>query len=400
MNTEFGSRFLFWTTNIIEPVKLINQELGVKEQEELDNYFYKLLSEWKLTISISLLQPDDLKIKRAWLTSQQLQVVMISDLIKQYLFRDKRIWTNRENSFQIKRIYLKYLQSFEDLLLFAREKYPDIYDQTVKVTDYQSLYLLPVIRNSVNLVLQKVKEISINEKLFNIVAKGMNQLVCPGKATTAGIRYISHFAKELSNQNILSHDQFVIFLIRINFNHPEFYLYQTERITQKMIDIDGLHEELEYVYRRKEILNDISQGIGFSLFPRQKRLKTELQEYYNEKTAYLNDLLNLRRQSLQDKFDSNNSFRIFTTMSVPQLALFVRILKEKEVVIKDGLGELFAFFARHFYTDKALFISSSSLLKKSTDTDFTTALKLWDMLVSMLDWLDEKFNIRNYKRSV
>lgn len=116
--------------------------------------------------------------------------------------------------------------------------------------------------------------------------------------------------------------------------------------------------------------------------------------------AYLEKLLNHRRQAMQDKMDAEKTLRLLLDMTVPQFALFIRVLKETQVILKTGITEVCTFFAMHFYTDKSLFISSSNLLKRSTDVEFATVLKLWDMLTDMQNWLDEKFSVRNYKRSL
>jgi hypothetical protein len=69
---------------------------------------------------------------------------------------------------------------------------------------------------------------------------------------------------------------------------------------------------------------------------------------------------------------------------------------EKGILVKENLGDLFKFFATHFYTPNAEYISADSLQKKSTDVEFATAQKLKGQLIGMLNWLNTNFNLSNY----
>jgi hypothetical protein len=392
-------KLLAWVTQSLAPVELIGKDLT---SADLVNWKTLLKTEsaaWRLTMSGHLLGIGDVNQKQIWLKAQQEQLVMLSNQLNQYLFREQKVWANHTQAAQIKIFYGQSLACFEELLGFAEHQFPAYYDPTVKITDFRLRNVLPGLRHLVADLKIYFETKSVDPKLCELVIKAINKLLLPDKVSNAGAKYIMHLIHEIESLPDLTQNTLIDLLVKLDFNQPEFYLYQTNAMSLTLQQIDGLHEELEHVLQQKEDLRNSETQTIYSLYPHQTSLKRELHQYYTEKAAYLEELLVVRRTAMQDRYDSERAFRILVGMSVPQLALFVRVLKEKEIILREGITEVLTFFSRHFYTDKALFISSHNLLKRSSDVDFTTVLKLWDMLEGMMNWLDEKFHVRNYERS-
>lgn len=392
-------KLLAWVTQSLAPSELLKNELT---SADFDNWKVLLkteCAEWRLAMSIFLLGTQDELNKQKWLKAQQQQLIMLSNQINQYLFREQKLWTNHPQVVQIKLHYVQALACFEELLSFSEQQFPTYYDSTLKITDFRLRNVLPGLRHLASNLKIFFEDKAIDPKLCSLIIKGMNGLLVAGRLSDAGARYFMNFIHEIESLQDLNQSTLIELLIKLDFNQPEFYLYQTNAVTGTLQQIDGLHEELEYILQQKENLRSVKIAIAYSLYPQHTSLRLELHQYYTEKAAYLEELLLLRRTAMQDRYDSERAFRILLGISVPQFALFVRMLKERQIILKEGITEVFTFFSRHFYTDKALFISSHNLLKRSTDVEFATVLKLWDMLESMMNWLDEKFHVRNYKRS-
>lgn len=106
--------------------------------------------------------------------------------------------------------------------------------------------------------------------------------------------------------------------------------------------------------------------------------------------------MKVRRQVIRDSERSNNAARVLINMPVAQFGLFIRMQVEKGLLVREHLGDLFTFFATHFYTPNTLYISADSLQKKSTDVEFGTAKKVKGHLIEMLNWLNTNYNLSNY----
>ena len=396
---ETSSKLLAWVTQSLAPAELSGSNLTTAEFENWNTFLNTESVEWRLAISSHLLGIAEDAEKMRYLKAQQIQLILLSNKLNQYLCRDQKIWSGHKDAQQIRIGYSRSLAFFEELLRFTQENFPDYADPNLKLTDQQLKHVLPDLRSRIFGLKTKLSNTSIDPILITLVIKGMSGLLASGKLTGAGKKYLNYLIHEITGLETFSSDHLTDLLIRLNFNLPEFYLYLTNAVNRKRYQIDGLHEEYEYILQEREALNNKTCSTGRALYPLQLPLKQELQQFFNEKAVYLEDLLSHRRQAIQDKLDAEHAFRMLIDVPVPVFALFVRMLKETQFILKTGITEMCTFFAMHFYTDKAAFISSANLLKRSTDVEFTTVLKLWDLLTLMLDWLDLKFNVRSMKRS-
>jgi hypothetical protein len=396
---EITSKLLAWVTQSLAPAELLGSDLTTAAIENWKNSFNSESAAWRFDISSYLLGTANDSEKKQYLRAQQNQLTILSNKLNHYLCRDQKIWSGHSLSKMIKNLYSRSLVICEDLLEFTKKEFPEYADPYLKITDFRLSQIFPVLRTWIYQLKLRLLQTTIDPILIQLVIKGMSGMLSPSKLTEYGYKYLIRLTDEISELPIIDADQLKDLLIQRNFNFPEFYMYLSNGVNARRVYIDGLHEEYEYILQEREILSNKVTAADQGLFPHQLPLKAELQQFLNEKAAYLEALLAHRRQAIQDKFEAEQAFRMLIDIPVPVFALFVRMLKETRFILKTGITDLCTFFALHFYTDKAAFISSANLLKRSTDVEFATVLKLWDLLNAMLDWLDFKFNVRSMKRS-
>lgn len=130
--------------------------------------------------------------------------------------------------------------------------------------------------------------------------------------------------------------------------------------------------------------------------PGSSILYHDLDNFWGEKYSFVKELVKLRRQAIRDLESAKAGARFQINLPVPQFGLFIRMQLEKGILVKENIGEIFSFFATHFYTANAPFISAESLQKKSSDVEFSTAKKMKGHLIGMLNWLNANYNLSNY----
>jgi len=161
-------------------------------------------------------------------------------------------------------------------------------------------------------------------------------------------------------------------------------------------DIPGLHEQREMLLLEKDRLYNLFIEKGLVMPFNKRSLFFELDEFLNEKYSVAKQMVKLTRKLIQDNEKAKAGTRFLINLPVSQFGLFIRIQIEKGLLVKENIGDLFKFFATHFYTPNTLFISADSLQKKSTDVEFATAQKLKAQLIAMLNWLNINYNLSNY----
>lgn len=399
MNYTFP-KLLLWVDQALSPSALMSRDLSPEDFARWIVYSENKGAKWKISISSYMLGHSATNDKKQFLKAQQQQLVSLINQVNQYLFKGMRLWSFSPHAPRIKNLYVSVLNTFEDLLNYAEKYFSEFYDETVRISDFRIKKILPELRNLTNEFQNLLDTANIDSELSIIILKGIRAISMPGKLSNASLKYIYKLVQQVSSLTTLNKQTLVDLLIANDFNRPEFYLYLTNRMSMKLERIDGLHEQLEYIIQQSDELERVRPPFDCRFNVDECSLKEELHSFFEAKTTYLEKLLRHRRLAMQDKVDADKAFRLLLDMTVPQVALFIRVMKETQVILKTGITEVCTFFAMHFYTDKSLFISSTNLLKRSTDVEFATALKLWDTLIAMENWLDEKFSIRNFRRSL
>lgn len=393
---SFHTLHVFFTQSV-SPVSFLDRELTPADFAKWKSFIQIEKDRLILEIKDNLPGPQTCAEKRSSLSAVQRQLVIISDQINSYLFRQKKIWATHKNAGQIRAHYLYSLSCIEEILEYLSSRFGEYYSAEVKLTDFSLINSLPELRHQVFALKQTFKLTGIQEALCNIIFNGLYDLLSSKRLSRRDLEYISELVVALGNMESVSEKQLIRLLISYDFNQPELFLYKIEQLDDKLANINGLHEQLELVYQMKKDTQSVGLKKGMSLHPGQGTLKVDFQGFFMEKVSYLEELLVLRRVAIKDKYESEQAFRLLVRLSVPQLALFFRVLMETGLLAKQDIGEVFNFVAQHFYTEKTSFISSQNMLIKSSNVEFSSAVKIYDMLKTMIQWLDEKFNIKDYQ---
>lgn len=353
--------------------------------------------ELRYQITDLFLSPLPEEEKALWLSMVQEQLIIMSDEINRDLHRDRRVWDAHPSALEIRHNYQHTLSFLEEQLHYIASRFSPYYNRNLKITDSRIKNVLPELRSQVNNIRLILEKTEIDVMLIEIIIKGLNNLL-NSNLNENSINYISHLYKKIESTDNLDTAAILNLLVKFNFNQPEFYLYKIELLDQQLIAINGLNEQQELLHQQAESLNRLAINPDYSLHPKQSTIKEHLCRYFAERKQTISELMEIRRAALHDKIETQQAFRILTNLTVPQLTLFFRVQLEVGLILKEHITEVYNFVAQHFYTEKAVFISSSNMLKLSTNIEFATVLKVYDMLNLMMGWLDEQFGVKNFKR--
>jgi hypothetical protein len=326
------------------------------------------------------------------------QLVSISDMIHHYLCRLNPAWNKNISAPKIKSIYIYALNLLETQLKEMSRVAPKIHSK-IPVTRYSLPELMMDLKAQHRIFSTRLHQLSFDENLKTILQKGLFQLVHKKEINLLNADYCRHLMKVITSADDLDAQSIRTLLILNGFNLPEFYYYCTSEYRSTLDNIPGLHEQLAMLMTELDKLKNLPRIIKIDMLPGIASIEDQLQGFLSEKKYHINEMLKLRRIILQDDMLAKSMTRLKINMPVAQFGLFIRVQIEKGLLLKENIGELFSFFAAHFYTPQTMFISAESLRKKSTDVEFSTAQKLKAHLIAMLNWLNENYNLSNYKGS-
>ncbi|WGQ10778.1 hypothetical protein QG516_03805 [Pedobacter gandavensis] len=383
---------LNWVEDNIHPQKLTNSVLTEADIKSLNEGFKAEVKSFRKTVFKQLI------FFKKEASNNMKQLVTISDSIHHYLNRMAPAWNQNISAPQIKSIYIDMLNSLEIQLEDMARLAPKIH-RKIPVTRYSLPQLMMGLKEQYRVFTGRLDNEAVDENLKTILQKGLFQLAHKKEITLLNADYCRHLMNAIISSDNLDTQSIRVLLLLNGFNLPEFYYYCISEYRDALDNISGLHEQLAMLMTEQDKLKNLPRVIKTNMLPGVVPIGEQLEGFLSEKKHHISEMLKLRRVILQDDMLAKSMTRLKINMPVAQFGLFIRVQVEKGLLLKENIGELFNFFAAHFYTPQTMFISPESLRKKSTDVEFSTAQKLKAHLIGMLNWLNENYNLSNYKGS-
>lgn len=381
-------QLIAFVRNSLNPQKFISQKLLPEDFYKWKNYIVKETDSLKILISVTSLSDHEIE-------NLISQIVDLSNTVNSYIFRQFRLTRAHPQSKIINEYYNFTLDLLDGLILTINTRFPDLAGK-VKISDSYLYNTIDVLKRDLYKLALHLQVSTVEKELGSIVLIGLSKLIHKKGITRNDSSYISELISMLLSKGNIDNDQLAELLIIHDFNTPEFYNYCINKWKINLEDIPGLHEQREMLLIEKDRIFELENKSRITMPSKQSKLFFELNNFLNQKSTVVKKMVKLRRRFIKDNLKSKGGSRFLINLPVPQFGLFLRMQIEKGILVKENVGELFKFFAAHFYTPNAEFISAESLQKKSTDVEFATAKKLKGHLIGMLNWLNTNYNLSNY----
>ena len=285
----------------------------------------------------------------------------------------------------------------EKLLRFIEGSYLKYIDRTISIP-VQSKLLEDL---DINLKLEALKtsmlESDITTELKTIVLSPLFKLTQLSVKNRISYHefffintYISHFLEELKKKPILTQSKILKILVYINYNAPIFFHYITLFFESEMNQLKSIEEQLNYLFKLLKETNQHSFYSQFAFDPNQLSLKIQLSSWVQQEIQFKESSLKLKleEQHLFSKLKDFNTVKLETTQSVAELALFLRLQVEAEILVHKNQTELFQHLASSYQTPKAKDISATSIKMKYYRPESFTISSLHKQLKKMMEILE------------
>ncbi|MCW3118111.1 MAG: hypothetical protein JWM28_2193 [Chitinophagaceae bacterium] len=382
-----------FVTDSLNPQKFAGHHFSNIEFENWQDFLKKEIA--ALRYNLSLLPDPKNRKNKAEIVTYINQIVDLSNTIYGYLTKLYPVWKSHPQADQIRLNYHYSLNSFEELINKLAASFIRIRG-LVRITNYSLPQAIMGLKQKLKLLTAHLYLSNIDERLQEILLTGFTQLMNQKNIRPVDQDYLTHLSLLILNEKELDTRPLMDLLIANDFNLPEFFHYCINYWRKRMSEIPGLHEQLEMLITEKDLLFNTHIKKGLRMPDGSSELYKDLDQFLSEKYAYVKSLLRVRREAIMDKEKAKAGIRFLMNLPVPQFGLFIRMQIEKGLLPKENVGDLFSFFALHFYTPNTVFMSADSLQKKSTDVEFSTAQKMKGQLIGMLNWLNSNFNLSNY----
>ncbi len=272
------------------------------------------------------------------------------------------------------------LQTFEELLTYIEIHFSKYFDQDQTIPDTYALisakeFAVKLEKIKALFTIEKVDPILSDIILFPIIkfigiSEGTLRDQDQSEITFRKLIYLKHLIIDILNLELSAavtyaetvHEH----LFYLNFNSCHFIKYETARVKKHVEDLTSLNAQLEYLAFTAKKLYQGQIKPSFSLNLNRESLRSILSNWLEQEIHFIEKKrqLTLMISPGGEQAVEPEKFKITTSLSVSQLAYFIRLLKEGEIITNENKVEVIRFFSRHFSSVNNKNISSESLRSK------------------------------------
>lgn len=174
-------------------------------------------------------------------------------------------------------------------------------------------------------------------------------------------------------------------LIYLNFNHPGFIVYMTDEFSREIKEQESQQEKvLKLNLQLKQIkqINTTSRG---SLYKDIMGVKEQLINWIEEEINYIQKESDVSKQLASEEQKSESELKINTSLSIPQLTFFVRLLVENKTITNINQTQLLKFVALHFTSVKRENISYGHLRSQYYTAELPAIESIKSLLLNLVN---------------
>jgi hypothetical protein len=284
------------------------------------------------------------------------------------------------------KFYHQLYDSIEELLLFIERYFAGYLDTNLPISANRFNYFKSDIADrlkEINLVIDANR---LSNELFELIIQPLQEILSNTVKTISyhRVAYLKELAATvlayLSSRNMKDKvvDLFEI-LFTISFNSPEFFHNYIAMTAAELRPITNISAKMELLYRYIKKIRLYPSKKGFILYPELPTIKDQVIGWLEEEIKFLQISHDLGKSLSSPKEIIQGEGKIHCSLSVAQLACFIRLLVEIKLITNANQTEMLRFFSEHFRTDKRESIAFESLRTKyyNIETSSAEAVKEW-----------------------
>jgi len=236
---------------------------------------------------------------------------------------------------------------------------------------------VPSIKNNLLLSGSEDRLVSIILGLFDSLLKAV-----PGKEVSFGqLTYIAQLISELEQMQPADGETAAYFppletlLIRMNFNHPFYVRYLTEKITEQVLSIDLHADRIEKMHYFYQHFHQIQAKKSVVYDPDCPSLQTVIGNWFAQEIIYIEKKFHSEPLPVQGQrkplskakpaTKDSEQDKVLCILSVDQMALFLKAADEMKILSAKSLSVVFKKIAPHLSTPYQEDISGESMRTKT-----------------------------------
>lgn len=277
---------------------------------------------------------------------------------------------------------LTYIEIYFSKYFNIDEEIPQIY---YSVNDEEFKQQLGKLNNILKDRLVDGKLISIINSCYSFTNKELKKITI----TYRHIIYLKDLLAELASilSDVMQGDFNVLItnlLIYLNFNGPAFIVYMIDKFYLEMNAENSLQEKVLKLRFYKKEISQINSRTSHSFHQYLLPPKEQLLNWIEEEIDFLQNKSNIMKQAMNSDEKADLEYKINTSLSVPQLAYFIRLLVEGKTITNMNQTQLLKFFSSHFTSLKRENMSYGHLRSQYYKTELSAIESIRSLLLTLV----------------
>ena len=273
-----------------------------------------------------------------------------------------------------------------ELLYFLQIHYAKYFNHFQKMPFIKMEHIKKELKPRLDTIIAAFQRTILNERLIRLIVQPLEQFILSNTITYNESQYMKAITNELLAIDTTVQEEDIILtvkriLISINFNSPDLTAYLINELDILVADEESVQGKLRILkYQSKEI-NQVTIKPEHALHNDYGSLKEQIINWLNEEILFYQTeqavVVAMPNAIVSDT-------KIHTSLSVPQLALLFRLLKEEQLITNTNQSELLKVVSGCFTTMHKESFSYGHLHGKYYKIEQHTKRTVYDMLIRLL----------------
>jgi hypothetical protein len=355
-------------------------------------YFQQLLAEQKEKVQQQIAQfvHQTSSKKKATKYIQEYQLALLNyceQLLQQLDAPYQQIYTF-SGEYNFPDVFKLIFRELEEVLGYLERQFPHYLDLSAFIP-----YRLQVVQGfSLDKqwegVEQPLQQSSLDKSLLKVVRQSLGTVKDLTKQPISyqQLHYYRRLLQELERfvkEDSLSDESVTALLFRLNFNSPTFTTYLVSQLQDRLEAQETLAERVNLLYYYRKYYRQLPVQKAYAYQPLDPSVDQTILSWIAEELVYLQEVGDV--PAIEDK---ERLLRVKTSLSVPQIALLLRLFSEVGIFHKQNKTNIFRRFSRLLATDRKEEISHKAIKDRYYHPDRTTITAVKDKVIAMLNFLN------------
>jgi len=290
------------------------------------------------------------------------------------------------------------IQILTDLLRFIRYQFPDAFNNQMPIPYAIQQAQKEKLKEGLDNIYNNIKHKSPNNLLIATVTHPITDFLATKKKsyTFYHLKYLQSLMEKLLelSQHPHTNREFNRLIcnsaLEHNLNSKTCFDYFVAFISKEYRLKESKMNQLKRLVYYKKCVEQVFVTPNTSYDPSQKKLKSALSKWLNREIEFIKKSCHINeRNELEQPINVKTAPKVTTTMSVPQLAYFIRQMIDTGLILTSNKSETIRFVCAHFSTLNTKNISETSFIAKFNKPNTSSIVETKNNIIKLLNSMKE-----------